>query len=289
MAKTDLKILDMALPISSLEAYIQRVNQIPMLSQQEEQLLAERFFQHQDLEAARQLVIAHLRFVVKIARGYLGYGLALADLIQEGNMGLMKAIKRFDPSVGVRLVSFAVHWVKAEIQEYILRNWRIVKIATTKAQRKLFFNLRKAKQRLGWLTREETATVAEELGVSVEDVCEMENRLSAHDTSFDFSADEDDEQDFVKAPSAYLEDHRYEPTQQLELYDKLSQGRDQLQQALSSLDARSQQILQKRWLSEPKATLQELAECYQISAERVRQLESNALKKLKKELSSFSV
>lgn len=271
------------LPINSLDAYIERVNQIPLLSSETEIELAERYREQQDLQAAQQLVLSHLRFVVRIARGYMGYGLALNDLIQEGNIGLMKAVKRFDPKVGVRLVSFAVHWIKAEIQEFVLRNWRIVKVATTKAQRKLFFNLRKAKQHLGWLGHEETQAVAEDLGVKAETVQEMETRLTAHDVSFDLSLDENNEDETSHAPVLYLEDHRYDPARQLEEHNQVSDNQ-KLKEALTHLDERSQQIVVQRWLAEPKATLHELAERYQISAERVRQLEQNAMKKLRESM-----
>lgn len=279
---TNLQTIDMSLPINSVDAYVARIKQIPVLSAEEEQALAERLFQQQDLEAARKLVMSNLRFVVRIAQTYAGYGLALADLIQEGNIGLMKAVKRFNPSVGVRLISFAVHWIKAEIQEFILRNWRIVKVATTKAQRKLFFNLRKAKQRLGWFNNEEVAAVAEDLGVKPETVREMEARLTANDVAFDIAADED-EQDHAQnvAPMLYLEDNRYNPERLLEHSDSAEHGQERLQDALGMLDTRSQEIIAKRWLAEPKATLQELADHYQVSAERVRQLEQNAMKKLR--------
>jgi len=279
---TNLQAIDMSLPINSVDAYVARIKQIPVLSAEEEQGLAERLFHQQDLEAARKLVMSNLRFVVRIAQTYNGYGLALADLIQEGNIGLMKAVKRFDPRIGVRLISFAVHWIKAEIQEFILRNWRIVKVATTKAQRKLFFNLRKAKQRLGWFNNEEVAMVAEDLGVKPETVREMEARLTANDVAFDISADED-EQDHAQnvAPMLYLEDNRYNPEHLLEHSNSAEHGQERLQDALGMLDTRSQEIIAKRWLAEPKATLQELADHYQVSAERVRQLEQNAMKKLR--------
>lgn len=282
---THLQIIETALPIGNLDAYIARVNQIPLLSEHEEKNLAEQFQHHHNLEAAKQMVLSHLRFVVRIAKGYAGYGLALGDLIQEGNIGLMKAVKRFNPAIGVRLVSFAVHWIKAEIQEFILRNWRIVKIATTKAQRKLFFNLRKAKQRLGWFTRDEVDAVAKDLGVKPETVQEMETRLNAHDMSFDITTDdEDSSEQQTYAPALYLEDHRYDPATLVENQDHGDQRQEKLQHALTGLDTRSQQILAKRWLAEPKATLQELAEHYQISIERVRQLEQNAMKKLRSAL-----
>jgi RNA polymerase sigma-32 factor len=268
-------------PIGSLESYVAAVSRAPMLSAEEEKSLAERFRDENDLDAARQLVFSHLRFVVRVARGYLGYGLAHSDLIQEGNIGLMKAVKRFDPDLGVRLVSFAVHWIRAEIHEFILRNWRIVKVATTKAQRKLFFNLRSAKQRLGWLNANEVEAVAKDLGVEPRDVLLMEERLNAHDQSFD-SAPEDRDEDF--APAAYLADLRFEPAQQLEAMEEEAVGHGQLQSALGCLDARSRDIVASRWLMEPKLTLQDLAERYGVSAERIRQLESNALKALRKAL-----
>jgi RNA polymerase sigma-32 factor len=272
--------LKLALPTGDLAAYRQAVNSVPMLSAAQERELAERYRATQDLDAAWELVTSHLRFVVRIARGYSGYGLPEADLIQEGNIGLMKAVKRFDPNVGVRLVSFAVHWVRAEIHEYILRNWRIVKVATTKAQRKLFFNLRGAKKRLGWLSRQEVNAVADDLGVSPESVLEMEKRLSAYDAAFDPQAGEDGEGDRF-APAGYLQDMRFEPSAQVEAEDWESHSEQRLHEALEGLDARSCDIVKKRWLDEDKATLQDLADTYGISAERVRQLEKNAMNKLK--------
>ncbi len=269
-----------SLPIGSVEAYEQAVQQFSMVSAEEERDLARRYQHDNDLQAARQLVMSHLRFVVHVAKGYRGYGLPHADLIQEGNVGLMKAVKRFDPSVGVRLVSFAVHWIRAEIHEYILRNWRIVKVATTKAQRKLFFNLRSAKKRLGWLSQEEVSTVARDLGVPPETVLEMEKRMSAHDAAFDPQPDVDEDGDRV-APAGYLEDLRFDPATQVEERDWDDHSTKQLQGALESLDGRSRDILQKRWLSEDKATLQDLANKYSVSAERIRQLEKSALKKLR--------
>ncbi len=265
----------------SLDSYIRTIKGIPILSVEEEQKLAKRLHKEGDLEAARQLVMSHLRFVLYIAQSYRGYGLSEADLIQEGNIGLMKAVKRFDPTVGVRLVSFAVHWIRAEIHEFILRNWRIVKVVTTKAQRKLFFNLRSMKKRLGWLSPTEVDNVAKDLGVSSKDVLEMEKRLSAQDVAFDAPSDNDNE-DEVFAPSAYLEDRRYDPATIVEEDEWEEHGHKQLHNALEKLDARSQDILQKRWLSEDKATLQQLATHHKVSAERIRQIESNALKKLKK-------
>ncbi len=272
--------LNLAIPTGNLAAYRQAVNSVPMLSAAEEKELAERYQATQDLDAAWQLVTSHLRFVVRVARGYSGYGLQEADLIQEGNIGLMKAVKRFDPDVGVRLVSFAVHWVRAEIHEYILRNWRIVKVATTKAQRKLFFNLRGAKKRLGWLNREEVDAVAGDLGVSPETVLEMEKRLSAYDAAFDPQSSEDGDGDRF-APAGYLQDMRFEPAAQVEAEDWKTHSGELLHQALEDLDARSRDIVKKRWLDEDKVTLQALAATYGISAERVRQVEKNAMNKLK--------
>lgn len=267
-------------PQGSLEGYIQAVNSIPMLTAEKERELAEQLQNHGDLEAARQLVMSHLRFVVHIARNYSGYGLPQADLVQEGNIGLMKAVKRFDPTVGVRLVSFAVHWIKAEIHEYVLRNWRMVKIATTKAQRKLFFNLRKNKKRLGWFNQDEVRTVANELGVSPEDVTEMEARMSGQDHSFDGYDDDDSESNF--APAQYLEDKSSDLAAVYENSNWDNHAEHRLSYALQGLDERSQQIIRARWLDEDnKLTLQELADRYGVSAERVRQLEKNALKKLK--------
>ena len=267
-------------PQGSLEGYIQAVNSIPMLTAEKERELAEQLQKHGDLEAARQLVMSHLRFVVHIARNYSGYGLPQADLVQEGNIGLMKAVKRFDPTVGVRLVSFAVHWIKAEIHEYVLRNWRMVKVATTKAQRKLFFNLRKNKKRLGWFNQDEVRTVANELGVSPEDVTEMEARMSGQDHSFDGYDDDDCESNF--APAQYLEDKSSDLAAVYENSNWDNHAEHRLSYALQGLDERSQQIIRARWLDEDnKLTLQELADRYGVSAERVRQLEKNALKKLK--------
>lgn len=267
-------------PGANLDAYITTVNTIPVLSPEEEKDLAERLHYHGDLEAARQLVMSHMRFVVHIARSYSGYGLNQGDLIQEGNVGLMKAVKRFNPEVGVRLVSFAVHWVKAEIHEFILRNWRIVKVATTKAQRKLFFNLRSKKKKLGWLSQDEAIAIADDLGVETKTVFEMEGRLNAHDASFDAGADEDDDTAY-KAPAYYLEDHSADPALQVESSDYTEDANGRLHEALGDLDERSRTILQQRWLTEEKSTLHELADMYQVSAERIRQLEKNAMKKLK--------
>lgn len=268
------------LPIGSLDAYIHRVNQIPMLSAEEEQSCAERFHNEGDLEGARRLVLAHLRYVVRVARGYLGYGLPLNDLIQEGNVGLMKAVKRFDPKMGVRLVSFAVHWIKAEIHEFVLRNWRIVKIATTKAQRKLFFNLRQMKNRLGWFNSEEVDAVANDLGVSREDVLVMEQRLNAMDSPYDAPLSDDDDESF-KSPANYLFEANNDPAHLIEQEVSGEQDKEQLFFALDRLDERSQDILQQRWLADDKATLHDLADKYGVSAERVRQLEKNAMKKLR--------
>lgn len=263
---------------SSLEAYTHSVSAIPMLTAEEERNLAERLFQNGDLDAARQLIMSHLRFVVHIARSYSGYGLPVSDLIQEGNIGLMKAVKRFDPSVGVRLVSFAVHWIKAEIHEYVLKNWRIVKVATTKAQRKLFFNLRKAKKHLGWFSQEEVKNVAESLGVAEHEVREMEARMSNYDMPFD-APDEDDDSAYT-APVYYLEDKTSDLAHQVEEDQWDTAAVDRLQAAMRTLDDRSQDIIRARWLDNNKLTLQELADRYQVSAERVRQLEKNAMRKL---------
>ncbi|MBX3708173.1 MAG: RNA polymerase sigma factor RpoH [Gammaproteobacteria bacterium] len=276
---TSLQTIDIRLPVSSLEAYLHYVNQIPMLSQEEEHDLAVRLQKNNELAAAKRLILAHLRYVARVAKGYMGYGLPLADLIQEGNIGLMKAVKRFNPDMGVRLVTFAMHWIKAEIHEYILRNWRIVKVATTKAQRKLFFNLRNLKKRLGWMTRQEINDIARDLKVKPETVREMEMRLATSDTSFDGHSDDDDDYHF--APAGFLEDMSYNPAQQLEKADWSEQSNDTIYHALGKLDERSQDIIRARWLDENKLTLQDLADKYQISAERVRQLEKNALQKLR--------
>lgn len=274
--------LPVALSTDSLDAYIAQVNAIPVLSAEEENSLAIRLREQEDLEAARKLIISHLRFVVHIARGYAGYGLPMADLIQEGNIGLMKAVKRFDPSVGVRLVSFAVHWIRAEIHEFIIRNWRIVKIATTKAQRKLFFKLRGAKKRLGWLNHEEVQTVAKDLGVPAKTVLEMESRLSGHDITFDLGDDSDDGEIPSYAPAQYLAAANADPAGLLEYDDWQSQNIDKLGEALDELDDRSRDILNRRWLDEAKKpTLHDLAAEYGVSAERIRQLEANAIKKLR--------
>lgn len=271
-------------PQGSIEAYIQGVNNIPMLTAEQEKELGERLQNEGDVDAARQLIMSHLRFVVHVARGYAGYGLAQADLIQEGNIGLMKAVKRFNPAVGVRLVSFAVHWVKAEIHEFVLRNWRVVKVATTKAQRKLFFNLRKSKKRLGWFTSAEVKTVAETLGVSTKDVVEMESRMSYSDQAFDLYADDDSDKDSGSmsfSPAQYLEDNASDVALQVERENWDKSASQRLTNAISELDERSQDIVKSRWLAEDKATLQYLADRYGVSAERVRQLEKNAMKKLR--------
>ena len=267
--------------LGSLEAYIGAVHQIPVLSVEDEQALARRYRDGEDLEAARELVLSHLRFVVHVARGYSGYGLQLGDLIQEGNIGLMKAVKRFDPAVGVRLVSFAVHWIRAEMHEFILKNWRIVKVATTKAQRKLFFNLRKSKTRLGWLNAEEVRAVAADLNVSEREVMEMESRLSGRDIGFDAPADEDDDH-APPSPAAYLVAPAEDPSQAYERADSEDHQLELLREGLSQLDARSRDIIKRRWLDpDSKITLQELADEYGVSAERIRQVEANALKKMK--------
>lgn len=279
MSKSLLAIDSLA-PGANLNAYMQVVSSFPVLSVEEEKRLAEDLYYNNNVEAARQLILAHLRFVVHVARSYAGYGLSQADLIQEGNVGLMKAVKRFNPEKGVRLVSFAVHWIKAEIHEFILRNWRIVKVATTKAQRKLFFNLRGAKKSLSWLTNEEAEAIAEDLNVDVKNVQEMEGRLSSYDAAFDGGADDDDDSAYL-APVNYLEDRRYDPAVQLERADWREDSVSRLESALDELDERSRDILQRRWLSEKKETLQTLAAKYQVSAERIRQLEKAAMKKVR--------
>ena len=272
--------LALAGPIGSLDAYFDAIGRIPVLSREDETALATRFRDENDVEAARQLVLSHLRFVVHIARGYLGYGLPMGDLVQEGNVGLMKAVKRYDPAVGVRLVSFAVHWIRAEIHEYVLRNWRLVKVATTKAQRKLFFNLRKYKRNLGWLSAEETATVARELGVTEGEVTEMERRLASRDLSYDPAPDADEEEESY-APSAYLPAPDADPALAVEREEWDDDVSGRVAAAMESLDPRSQAILRARWMSEPKATLHDLAEQYGVSAERIRQIEANAIRKLR--------
>lgn len=271
-------------PGANLNAYIQAVNTFPVLSVEREKELAEEFHYKENVDAARQMVMAHLRFVVHIAKSYAGYGLAQADLIQEGNVGLMKAVKRYNPEKGVRLVSFAVHWIKAEMHEYILRNWRIVKVATTKAQRKLFFNLRSSKKGLGWLNNAEAKAMAADLNVDVKDVRTMEGRMSSIDMGFDAGVDDDDESAY-QAPAYYLEDHSLNPAQQLEDSDWEANSNQGLHSALDGLDERSRDILQQRWLDEDrKATLHDLAAKYSVSAERIRQLEKNAMKKVKQAL-----
>ena len=278
---TSKNLQSMALSVphnGSIEGYIQAVSTIDMLSADEERELALRLREDEDIDAARKLVMSHLRFVVHITKSYSGYGLPQADLIQEGNIGLMKAVKRFDPSVGVRLVSFAVHWIKAEIHEFVLKNWRIVKVATTKAQRKLFFNLRKAKKRLGWFSHEEVQTVANELGVSTKEVLQMEARMSSQDQAFDLSADDDENGSF--APVQYLEDKSEDVESTVINDDWDANATKRLYSAMKTLDERSQDIIETRWLADDKTTLQDLADKYQVSAERVRQIEKNAMKKL---------
>ena len=274
------RALPLAVPGHDLDAYIRAANTVPVLGVEEERQLAERLYFKDDLDAARSLVLAHLRFVVHIARSYTGYGLPLADLIQEGNVGLMKAVKRFDPTKGVRLVSFAVHWIKAEIHEYVIKNWRIVKVATTKAQRKLFFNLRGQKKRLARLTLEEAQRVADDLGVTAEQVKEMEGRLGAYDASFD-GPTSDDEDNTIPSPAAYLRSDSSDPADLIAEQDHQERSSRQLGSAIMALDERSRDILERRWLADQKSTLQELADEYGVSAERIRQLENNALKKLR--------
>ncbi len=271
--------INYAAPQGNLEQYIQSVNLIPSLTAEEEQELAKKFLLQEDLLAARKLVMAHLKSVVHVARGYNGYGLAQGDLIQEGNIGLMKAVKRFDPAQGVRLISFAVHWIRAEMHEFILKNWKIVKVATTKAQRKMFFNLRKSKKHLGWFSNAEVTAVAKDLNVSPEIVRQMEGRMNQQDSSFDPAPDAG-EDEFV-SPSSYLQDNHADPAEVIEKSDWSTHNLSKLEDAMATLDARSQDILQKRWIAEKKATLQDLANHYNISAERIRQLENNAIKKLK--------
>jgi RNA polymerase sigma-32 factor len=267
--------------LGSLDAYIGAVHRIPVLTAEDEQALARRFRDAEDLDAARDLVHSHLRFVVHVARGYNGYGLQLGDLIQEGNIGLMKAVKRFDPEQGVRLVSFAVHWIRAEMHEFILKNWRIVKVATTKAQRKLFFNLRRSKTRLGWMNAEEVRLVAQDLNVSEREVLEMESRLSGRDIGFDAPSDEDDDH-APPSPAAYLRTHDEDPSQMYEREDEEDSQLELLREGLAGLDARSRDIVKRRWLdADSKVTLQELADEYGVSAERIRQIEANALKKMR--------
>lgn len=277
---TQAQALMLAVPGNNLDAYMRAVNAVPVLSADDEQRLAEQYYHEQDLDAARNLVLAHLRFVVHIARSYTGYGLPLGDLVQEGNVGLMKAVKRFDPTKGVRLVSFAVHWIKAEIHEYVIKNWRIVKVATTKAQRKLFFNLRGQKKRLGRLSMEEAQRVADDLGVTAAQVKEMEGRLGAYDASFDGPTN-DDEDSTVVSPATYLHSDNSDPADLLAEQDQQERESRQLGSALMALDERSRDILERRWLADQKSTLQDLANEYGVSAERIRQLENNAIKKLR--------
>jgi len=276
VARNDLALTG---PLGSLDAYLERVSHIAVLTREQERALADRFLNDNDLGAARELVLAHLRFVVHIARGYGGYGLPMGDLIQEGNIGLMKAVKRFNPTLNVRLVSFAVHWIRAEIHEYVLRNWRLVKVATTKAQRKLFFNLRRMKKNLAWLSAEETAAVARDLGVTAAEVTEMEQRLTARDMSFDPTPDSDEDEIF--SPSAFLTSADANPAETIEAEEWDADSADRLQSALGRLDDRSRKILQRRFLTDDKATLHELADEYRVSAERIRQIEANALTKLR--------
>lgn len=277
--------LSLSAPGVNLGAYISTVNQIPILTAEQEKELAERYYYDQDLDAAKMLVMSHLRFVVHIARSYAGYGLPQGDLIQEGNLGLMKAVKRFDPNMGVRLVSFAVHWIKAEIHEYVIRNWRIVKIATTKAQRKLFFNLRSLKKSSKKLTLEEAQSIANDLNVTPEQVLEMEGRLTAYDAAFEAHGDDDDDTPHT-APALYLEDNRYDPARLVENEDWEEQSTSALHDAMDQLDDRSRNILQRRWLDDDKSTLHELAAEYNVSAERIRQLEKNAMEKIKVAMSA---
>jgi RNA polymerase sigma-32 factor len=274
-----LQPLDWMAPGANIAAYIQGANAIAILSAEEERSLAEDLYYHEDLDAARRLVLSHLRFVVYIARSYSGYGLPLGDLIQEGNVGLMKAVKRFNPEQGVRLVSFAVHWIKAEIHEYVLRNWRIVKIATTKAQRKLFFNLRGAKKSLAWLSNDEAKAIADNLGVEISQVMEMEKRLAGHDECFDYASDDDESS--YQAPALYLEDKTADPALLVEMTETDDNSHNRMTEALAELDERSRDIIQSRWLTDNKATLHDLADKYNVSAERVRQLEKNAMKKVR--------
>lgn len=274
-----LQTIPAMVPGANMGAYVQSVSAVPVLSRERELELANALYYHDDLEAARELVIAHLRYVVHIAKSYSGYGLSQADLVQEGNVGLMKAVKRFNPEKGVRLVSFAVHWIKAEMHEFIIRNWRIVKVATTKAQRKLFFNLRSSKSKLAWLSQDEAQRIADDLGVALKDVYQMEGRMTAVDAAFDAPADADDEQAF--APVHYLEDHSSDPGAQLEEADWADDSQRRLYAALDSLDDRSRDIIAQRWLAEDKATLHDLADKYGVSAERIRQLEASAMKKVK--------
>lgn len=272
--------LPINLSVGTFDAYLNLVRQMPRLSAEQERELTIQYRDNGDLEAARELVMTNLRFVVHVARGYSGYGLSMPDIIQEGNVGLMKAVKRFDPDMGVRLVSFAVHWIKAEIHEYVIKNWGIVKVATTKAQRKLFFNLRKSKQNIGWLSNDEALAMAEDLNVDLSDIYEMEMRLGGRDMSFDMPMDESADESF-SAPATYLQQHGADPAELFENADWEGHEQDLLAKAMSCLDERSLDILTSRWLAEKKATLHELAERYNVSAERIRQLEQNAMKKIR--------
>ena len=282
---TDLQKIELTTPGKDIESYLACVHSIPILTPEQEKELAFKLYDNDDLDAARQLVIHHLRFVVHIARSYSGYGLPVGDIIQEGNVGLMKAVNKFDPNRGVKLVSFAVHWIKAEIHEYILKNWRLVKIATTKAQRKLFFNLRSKKKTLEWLTKEEAENIAKDLNVEVKDVLHMEKRLSANDTPFDAPSDTSDSDDQIMSPSQYLEDSAANPADLVEAEQTMEFHNDELLDALKSLDDRSKDIILRRYLTDTKVTLHELADEYQVSAERIRQIENGALKKLKGSMS----
>jgi len=281
--RKNLQVVHPTMPGRDLTAYMASVNSISVLTPEQEKELANQYYYDDNVDAARQLVMAHLRFVVHMAKSYSGYGLSQADLIQEGNVGLMKAVKRFNPEVGVRLVSFAVHWIKAEMHEYILRNWRIVKVATTKAQRKLFFNLRSSKKQLGWLNNEEAAAVAEDLGVDTKVVRQMEGRMSGYDTSFDVESDSDDDS-LYRAPAYYLEDQNSDVALNVEETEWRKITSNSLSLALSDLDDRSQDILKSRWLNDDKITLHDLADKYSISAERVRQLEKTAMHKIKAQM-----
>ena len=282
---TDLQKIELTTPGKDIESYLACVHSIPILTPEQEKELAFKLYEKDDIDAARQLVIHHLRFVVHIARSYSGYGLPVGDIIQEGNVGLMKAVNKFDPNRGVKLVSFAVHWIKAEIHEYILKNWRLVKIATTKAQRKLFFNLRSKKKTLEWLTKEEAENIAKDLNVEVKDVLHMEKRLSANDTPFDVPSDTSDSDDQIMSPSQYLEDSAANPADLVEAEQTMEFHNDELLDALKSLDDRSKDIILRRYLTDTKVTLHELADEYQVSAERIRQIENGALKKLKGSMS----
>ena len=280
-------MIPMQLNVGSVDAYISSVNRLPMLSASDEIRLAREFRDHENLDAAKTLVMSHLRLVVSIARQYLGYGIPHADLIQEGNIGLMKAVKRYDPEQGTRLVTYSIHWIKAEIHEYILKNWRIVKVATTKSQRKLFFNLRSSKKRLGWLSDAEAQDIATDLGVKKSTVYEMEGRMSSHDMAFDMGADDDDTVAF--SPSQTIEDYSYDPARLVEADNYETDANDQLMQAVSALDERSQDIIRLRWINDSKSTLHDLADKYGVSAERIRQLEKNAMKKVRVALESAGV